>query len=166
MQIMKDVKLDAINKRILTVIHKQSDISNQELAEKVGLSTSACFQRTKALKEGGYFRSFSTDLDLDRIAKNIIAYVEFTLENNSLKMRKNFEAVIENIPEFMDCLRITGDTDYICFTCCSNSQALNILCDDISADASLGIKRIKTRIVMERSKWYLGYPLQKLEWLE
>jgi len=162
----KNLKLDAINKMILSITHLNSDISNQELAEKVGLSPSACLQRMKALKEAGYFVSFHTDLDLDRMVENILAYVEFTLENNSTAFRRRFESAIAQIPEFMDCLRITGDFDYICFTCCSNTQALNTLIDDISGQDKLGIKIVKTRIILERTKWYLGYPLEKLKWID
>ena len=160
------IKLDAINKKILSITHLNSDISNQDLAEQVGLSNSACFQRMKALKEAGYFVSFHTDLDLDRMVEHVLAYVEFTLENNSPKFRKAFEAAIEEIPEFMDCLRVTGDVDYISFTCCSNTQTLNTIVDEISGNEALGIKIVKTRIILERAKWYLGYPLANLKWLE
>lgn len=165
-QVKRHVKLDAINKKILSITHLNSDISNQDLAEQVGLSTSACFQRVKALKEAGYFISFHTDLDLDRMVEHVLAYVEFTLENNTPKARKVFEAVIEEIPEFMDCLRITGDADYIAFTCCSNTQALNQIVDQVSGDERLGVKTVKTRIILERAKWYLGYPLAKLKWID
>lgn len=161
----KTLKLDAINKRILAITHLNSDISNQDLAEQVGLSPSACFQRMKALKEAGYFVSFHTELDLDRMVEHVLAYVEFTLADNSPQARKIFEAEIETLPEFMDCLRITGDTDYICFTCCSNTQALNALIDQVSGQERLGIKTVKTRIILERAKWYLGYPLEKLKWI-
>lgn len=161
----KNLKLDAINKKILSITHLNSDISNQELAERVGLSPSACFQRMKALKEAGYFVSFHTDLDLDRMVEHVLAYVEFTLDNNGPKSRKAFEAAIETYPQFMDCLRITGDVDYICFTCCSNTQALNVLIDDVSGREALGIKIVKTRIILERAKWYLGYPLAQLKWI-
>lgn len=162
----KSIKLDTINKKILTVMNVESDISNQDLADRVGLSPSACFQRVKSLKEAGYFVSFNADMDLDRLVEHVLAYVEFTLDNNSLKNRKRFEKLMEKYPEFMDCMRVTGDTDYIAFTCCSNTQALNALIDEISDDERSGVKTIKTRIILERSKWYLGYPLEKLKWIE
>ncbi len=162
----KNIKLDAINRNILSITHLQSDISNLDLADRVGLSPSACFQRVKALKDAGYFLSFHTDLDLDRLVEHVLAYVEFTLENNTLGARKRFETEINKYPEFMDCLRVTGDTDYIAFTCCANTQALNALIDEISGNERSGIKSINTRIILERSKWYLGYPLSKLKWLE
>ena len=160
------IKLDAINKKILSTLHLHADLSNQELAERVGLSPSACFQRTKALKEAGYFFNFHTEMDLDRICEHVLAYVEFTLESNSAKHRKAFEAAVEAIPEFMDCLRLNDGTDYISFTCSSSMQALNSLCDEISDSERLGVKSIRVRPVLERTKWYLGYPLEKLRWLE
>ena len=162
----KKRRLDAINRKILTITHKRANITNQELADLVGLSNSACFQRMRTLKEAGYFVSFNTDLDLDRMVEHVLAYVEFTLENNNPQARAKFEAVIEDIPEFMDCLRVTGDVDYVCFTCCSNSLELNKLIDEVSGNSDLGIRLVKTRIILERAKWYLGYPLEKLRWLD
>jgi len=161
-----NIKLDSFNKKILSVLHTNADMSNQKLADKVGLSPSACFQRVKGLREAGYFVSFVAELDLDKICSHVLAYVEFTLENNNPEHRAAFESAIAKRVEFMDCVRITGDTDYISFTGCSNVQDLNALCDSISSDKSLGIKKVRTRIVLERSKWYLGYPLDKLKWLD
>lgn len=162
----KNVRLDAINRKILTITHTRSNITNQELADLVGLSNSACFQRMRTLKDAGYFLSFNTDVDLNRMVEHVLAYVDFTLENNSPDARGKFEAVIETIPEFMDCLRVTGDVDYVCFTCCSSPLELNKLIDRVSGDKDLGVRLVKTRIILERPKWYLGYPLQKLRWLD
>ncbi len=162
----KPVKLDAINRKILAIVHLNSDITNAELAEKVNLSPAACSQRTRALRDAGYYFNCHAEVDLDRICEHVIAYVEFTLSNNSLESRRKFEAAIELIPEFMDCLRLSGDVDYISFSCCSNVAELNRLCDSLSSDESLGIQRIVTRIVVERPKFYLGYPIAKLKWLE
>lgn len=160
------MKLDRINREILSITHTRANISNQELADLVGLSNSACLQRVKALKDAGLFKSFNTDLDLNRMVEHVLAYVEFTLENNDLKHRQAFEKVIESIPEFMDCLRITGDTDYVSFTCCANTQTLSTICDELSSNDKLGIRKIRTRIILERAKWYLGYPLKNLKWLD
>lgn len=162
----KKIKLDAINRKILTITHTHADISNQELADLIGLSNSACFQRVKALREAGYFLSFNTDLDLNRMVHHVLAYVEFTLVDNGHDGRVRFEAAIEEIPEFMDCFRISGDTDYICFTCCSTLPDLSKLTDDLTADQTLGIRHIKTRVILDRAKWYLGYPLDRLKWLD
>ena len=154
------------NKKILATIHKYADISNQELAERVGLSASACFQRKKALQEAGYFFNFHTEMDLDRICEHVLAYVEFYLKSNTAQQRRQFENALQDIPEFMDCLRMSGDVDYISFTCFPNYNALKQMCDSLSENPNLGINRIVIRPVLERTKWYLGSPLEKLKWID
>ncbi|WP_133471817.1 Lrp/AsnC family transcriptional regulator [Paraglaciecola marina] len=162
----KTVKLDAINKKILATLHKNADLSNQELSDAVALSPSACFQRTKALKEAGYFVNFQTEMDLDRLCEHVLAYVEFKLDNNTVNGRAAFEEAINQLPEFMDCVRVSDDIDYISFTCFPDIKALNQACNELSANPKLGIERIKTRVILERAKWCLGYPLEKLKWIE
>ena len=166
MPMKKRVKLDPINRKIIAKIHSQSDITNQRLAEEIGLSPAACSQRVSALREAGYFFNFHCEVDLDRTFEHVLAYVEFTLSENSLPTRRAFEAEIEKYPEFMDCLRVSGEVDYVSFTCAHNIQALNKICDAVSARAEFRIKRIVMRPILERSKWYLGYPIERLKWLE
>lgn len=74
------------------------------------------------------------------MVEHVLAYVEVTLENNSLKSQKRFDAAIGGIPQFMNCQRITGDVDYMSFTCSSNTQSLNWLIDNLSARVELGMK--------------------------
>ena len=64
------------------------------------------------------------------------------------------------------CDRVTGDVDYICFACSSGLRELNELIDRVSGNVDLGVRLVKTSILLERAKWYLGYPLNNLRWLE
>ncbi|MEP0177023.1 MAG: hypothetical protein ABJH28_17455 [Paraglaciecola sp.] len=66
----------------------------------------------------------------------------------------------------MDCVRVSDDIDYISFTCFPDIKALNQSCNELSANPKLGIERLKTRVILERAKWCLGYPLEKLKWIE
>ena len=161
----KTIKLDSYNKKILATLHLQADLTNVELAEIVNLSPSACFQRVKALKEAGYFRTFHADVDLEQMCEHILAYIEFTLDNNSAPQVRKFSSALEQIPEIMDCMQLSGDVDFISLSCFPNIKALNETCSKLSDDPTLAIKRIKTRSVLERTKWFLGYPLEKLKWL-
>ena len=160
------IKLDAINQKLLTIIQYQSDISNNELAEKVGLSPAACSKRVTSLRQSGVLTGFHAEVDLKQICEHVLAYVEFTLKANDPESRARFADVINTIPEFMDCLRLTGSVDYISFTCCRNIEELNKLCDRISGDTKLGVEKISSRIIIDRTKWFLGYPIDKLKWLQ
>ncbi|WP_068547009.1 Lrp/AsnC family transcriptional regulator [Thalassotalea crassostreae] len=160
----KSIKIDRYNKKILATLHLKADLTNIELAEIVNLSPSACFQRVKILKEAGYFRTFGADINLEQICEHVFAYIEFTLEDNSFPVRKKFLAVIDTIPEIMDCMQISGDVDYISFCCFADIESLNEKCDQLSANQEFVIKKLKTRVVLERSKFFLGFPLERLKW--
>lgn len=162
----KVIKIDSYNKKIIAILHLQADLTNIELAEKVNLSPSACFQRVKALKEAGYFRTFHADVNLDQLCEHVFAYIEFTLYDNSAPVRKKFANTIRDIPEIMDCLQLSGDVDYISLSCFSNIKKLNITCNELSNNSALSIKHLKTRIVLDRAKWFIGYPLAQLKWLD
>ena len=156
----KVIKIDSYNRKILACLHLQADLTNIELAEKVNLSPSACFQRVKSLKEAGYFRSFHADVNLDQLCEHVFSYIEFTLNDNSAPTG------IKIANEIMDCLQLSGDVDYISLSCFSNINKLNDFCNKLSDDETLSIKRINTRIVLDRAKWFLGYPLAQLKWLD
>ncbi|MBB1362204.1 Lrp/AsnC family transcriptional regulator [Shewanella sp. SR44-4] len=162
----KKMKIDSYNKKILSTLHLEGALTNIELAEKVNLSPSACFQRVKALKEAGYFRNLHADVNLDQLCEHVLAYIEFTLEDNSAPSRRRFVSRIHEIPEIMDCMQLSGDVDYISLSCFPNLKKLNEVCSELSDQTDLRIKHIKTRIVLERAKWFLGYPLSKLKWLD
>jgi Lrp/AsnC family leucine-responsive transcriptional regulator len=162
----KVIKIDNYNKKILATLHLEADLTNIELAEKVNLSPSACFQRVKALKEAGYFRTFHADVNLDQLCEHVLAYIEFTLEENGAPTRRKFANAIQNIPEIMDCMQLSGDVDFISLSCFSDIKKLNAVCNTLSDNPELSIKRIKTRIVLDRAKWFLGYPLAHLKWLD
>tara|TARA_R110000744_G_scaffold173447_2_gene292187 strand:- start:4783 stop:5241 length:459 start_codon:yes stop_codon:yes gene_type:complete len=147
-------------------LHLQADLTNIELAEKVSLSTSACFQRVKALKEAGYFRASHADVDLEQLCEHVFAYIEFTFDNNSAAMRRKFADVIKDMPHIMDCMQLSGDVDYISFSFFPEIKALNEACTALSDNPNLSIKHIKTRIVLDRAKWFLGYPLAHLKWID
>ena len=159
----KTIKIDRYNQKILAILHLTADLTNVELAEQVNLSPSACFQRVKALKEAGYFRTFHADINLEQICEHVFAYMEFTLEDNNLAARRKFLADIHNIPEIMDCMQLSGDIDYISFCCFADIQALNAMCDRLTGSSQYAIKKLTTRIVLERAKFFLGYPLEKLK---
>lgn len=162
----RPIKIDAIHRKMLAIVQKRADITNQELADLIGLSPAACSQRMNALKEAGFFISFHAEVDLERLCEHVLAYVEFTLKSNDPESCARFADAIEEIPEFMDCLRLSGEVDFISFTCCAGIKELGEVCDRLASDPKLGITRINRRIIIDRAKWYYGYPISKLKWLD
>jgi len=138
-------------------------ISNIELAEKVALTPSACLQRTRALEDAGYILKYVMAVDLEKVCVHIMSYLEVTLSGHRMADHERFEKAVRLRPEFVDCLRINGESDYIAFVVCSTIAALNSLCDDLLSE-ELPVARIESRIVMDKPKWFAGYPMDRLEW--
>ncbi|MFQ3198526.1 MAG: Lrp/AsnC family leucine-responsive transcriptional regulator [Paraglaciecola sp.] len=105
-------------------------------------------------------------MDLDLLCEHVLAYVEFNLHSNTPLGRAAFEAAINKIPEFMYCVCLSDDTDYISFTCFADINSLNACCNELSAIPDLGIKQLKKPVILERAIRCLGYPLEKLRWIE
>jgi Lrp/AsnC family leucine-responsive transcriptional regulator len=156
-------KLDAVDKRILAVLQQEARISNIELARRIGLSPSACLQRTKAMEKAGYILKYVMAVDLDRVCVNVKVYAEFTLASHQRRDLAKFEKLIDSIPEFIACWRVNGRVDYIALAVCSSIADFNSLSNDLLARNS-GIVRVDSSTVLDAPKWFGGYALSALEW--
>ena len=157
------LKLDRINQRILSSLQENARISNIDLAEKVGLSPSACLQRAKALEEAGYIHSYLGVVNLDKVCVNVMAYVEITMKTHDQLILKEFERHIKDIPHIVDCMRLAGSIDYLAFVVASTVPDLNQLCNQLLEQCG-HIDKMNTHIVMSKPKWLAGYPLAELAW--
>ena len=73
------MQLDATDRRILRVLQRQGRVTNAELAELVHLSPSACHRRVQRLESEGVIADYVALLDLKRIGRPTIVYVEIKL---------------------------------------------------------------------------------------
>ena len=159
----RTIKLDRINRRILTELQDNARISNNDLSERVGLSPSACLQRVKALEEAGYILQYVMVTDVNKLCVNVKAYAHITLKNHGYQDFSIFEKGIRNYPQAVDCLRVNGEIDYISLIMCSTIEEFNEFCDEL-LQSSLGVAKITSYFVLDEPKWFGGYPLDNLQW--
>jgi Lrp/AsnC family leucine-responsive transcriptional regulator len=160
---MKSIKLDRLNRRILSELQSNARISNNELSSRVGLSPSACLQRVKALEDAGYILGYVTVVDLNKLCINVKAYAMITLVNHDYQSFSIFEKGIQKYTEAVDCLRINGDVDYVAFVICSSIDDFNTFCDKL-LQSDLGVAKVTGHFVLDEPKWFAGYPLDLLQW--
>jgi Lrp/AsnC family leucine-responsive transcriptional regulator len=107
------MNIDRYDKRILDVLQKEGRISNQELAERIGLSSSPCLRRVRALEESGVIAGYRAHLDSKKLGLNLVALVHISMDRHTPERFDNFEKEIVAMPEVLECLLITGqDADY------------------------------------------------------
>jgi len=107
------MELDRIDKRILAELQRNARISNQELADKVGLSPSPCLRRVRALEESGLITGYSTQLDASKLGLKLMALVQISMDRHTPDRFEQLEASIREWPQVLECILITGQAaDY------------------------------------------------------
>lgn len=106
-------KLDDIDHRILRELTRDARQSNLALADRVGLSPSACLRRVQTLERAGVIKGYRAVLDLDRLGIGFTAYVTVGLNNHTKTSQEAFERAIARAPQVRECHNITGTVEYL-----------------------------------------------------
>ena len=107
------MELDRYDRRILEVLQEEGRISNQELADRIGLSPSPCLRRVKALEEGGVLTAYRALVDSRKLGLTLMALIYISMDRHTPDRFANFEAKVKELPEVLQCLLVTGqDADY------------------------------------------------------
>jgi Lrp/AsnC family leucine-responsive transcriptional regulator len=107
------IKLDPYDRRILAVLQEDGRISNQELADRIGLSPSPCLRRVRALEEAGIIAGYRALLDPAKLGLDLLVILSIAMDRHTPERFAGFEAAVSALPEVQECLLITGrDADY------------------------------------------------------
>lgn len=105
--------LDRYDIKILHELQQDGALSNQELAERVGLTAAPCSRRVKQLEETGVIASRIVRIDERKVNLSMIVLLNISMDKHTPERFEVFEEKITNIPEVMECYLITGNTaDY------------------------------------------------------
>ncbi len=128
--------LDRYDRQILTLLQENGRLSNQELADRIGLSPSPCLRRVRALEEAGLITAYRALVDEQKLGLSLTVLVHISMDRHTPERFENFERSIRALPEVLECLLITGqDADY----------QLKLVVKDMNAYQDLLLNRI-TRI--------------------
>lgn len=108
------MKLDRLDRHILELLQRNGDISNLELAEKVGLSPTPCARRVKQLEKSGFIIRKVTLLDPAKLGLNLVAYTQISMDRHTPECVRNFQREICFFPEVLECNVVAGQSaDYL-----------------------------------------------------
>jgi Lrp/AsnC family leucine-responsive transcriptional regulator len=106
-------KLDKYDKAILNALQNNGRLSNQELADQIGLSPSACLRRFKALETAGVIIGYRALLDARSLGLDLMALVHISMDKHTHERFEAFDDAIQALPNVVECLLLTGQTaDY------------------------------------------------------
>lgn len=107
------MEIDEIDRRILRELRADGRLSNTKLAEKVGLSTTPCWNRVRALEEGGMIEGYTALLSQTALGYPDTVIIEVTLDRHDDDIFDKFGQALATLPEVMEAYLLTGEYDYL-----------------------------------------------------
>jgi DNA-binding Lrp family transcriptional regulator len=105
--------LDRIDIAILETLQREGRLSNASLAEKVGLSQSACSRRLDILEKTGVIKGYHARLSNDALAHGTTVIVHISLSGQFERSLAEFEAAVRRCPNVLSCHLVSGEYDYV-----------------------------------------------------
>jgi len=97
----------------MRALQKNARLSNAELAEIVGMSTTACWNRTRQLEADGYIRGYVALLDQQKLGFADVVLIEVTLDRHDDDALARFGDELATLPEVLEAYLVSGEYDYL-----------------------------------------------------
>ncbi len=144
-------ELDGMDIRILRVLQEEGRISKSELASRVHLSNSACFERMRRLEQSGIIRSYHARLDLDLLGEVQIFHTHVVLGAHRMEDFRKFESYVEHSDMIAECYGLGGGIDYSLTCVARRISDYQRLIDDLLS-SGLNVERYYTYVVTKQVK--------------
>ena len=106
------IEFDRTDRKILAALQLDGRLTNNELAEQVGLSASQCSRRRSRLEESGCIRGYHAQLDREAAGVGLVSIVSITLNSHNADNAKLFAELIAELPSVLEAHSLTGEMDY------------------------------------------------------
>ncbi len=143
--------LSASDVKLLTALQQDARLTTAELAERAGLSSSACWRRIKALEDEGYITGYHARVDPQRFGYAVTAFVLITVASHQDEDAVAFETAIRRMPEIMACHAVSGTPDFIIQIV---AEGLDSYADGVLMKLRRlpGVREIKTSFILKELK--------------
>ncbi len=159
---MGRVKLDAVDRKILSCLQSDGRITNVDLSEKVGITAPPCLRRVRALEEEGFIKGYHADLDQDALGFGLTVFAMVGLHSQAESDLQAFEEKVQEWPMVRECFMLNGEIDFI----------LKIVAEDLAAfqhfltgelTPAPNVASVKTSLTIRTSKHRPGIPLPEVK---
>ncbi len=154
------MNIDRYDRKILALLQANGRLTNQELAESIGLSASPCLRRLRQLEESGVITGYHASLDPRMLGFNLTALIHISMDQHTEERFSEFERQIGEIPQIVECLLITGQAaDYQLKAVVRDMDAYReLLLDRITRIP--GVSGVHTSFVLKQSGGSLQLPVE------
>lgn len=150
--------LDAVDRRLLSLLQEDCSLTNQALAERVHISPPTCLRRVKRLQEAGFIEKQIAILAIDKLGAGLTGIVEISLEHQGAEKQDEFERRVHDEPAVQQCYRVSPGPDFVLVVAVPDMPAYHALVHRLFT-AQANVRNIRAFFSVKRSKFAPGVPL-------
>ncbi|MCL6415286.1 Lrp/AsnC family transcriptional regulator [Aestuariirhabdus sp. Z084] len=144
--------IDRLDTAILKQLQQDCSVTNQQLAERVGLSPPACLKRVRKLKQSGLIKQQVALLDQEQLGACLHMVVEVEMERDRYDLYQQFAKRVNAAEEVKQCYQVTGEVDFVLIVVVADMVAYEAFCRQVLY-AEANMKNFRTLISMKRVKF-------------
>lgn len=114
--------MDAIDKKLLTLLQEDTKKTTKELSDKLNLSVTAVYERVKKLEREKIIKNYVALLDRNKINKGFVVFCHLKLIQHTKECIMTFENEVVQLKEVLECFHVSGDYDYILKVCVKDME--------------------------------------------
>lgn len=154
------IDVDGFDLKMLAALQGDGRLTNQQLADAVGLSASQCSRRRTRLEEDGIVAGYHADLAAERLGFNVVAFVHITLATHSPDNAKHFRDLVQRVDDVQEAYSLTGDADYLLKIILRDLKSLSDIINNVLMPHP-SVAHVRSSIVLDRLKATTKLPLGK-----
>ncbi|MDF9813270.1 Lrp/AsnC family leucine-responsive transcriptional regulator [Streptomyces sp. SPB162] len=155
--VLENVSMDAIDRRILRELQADGRLTNQELAQRVGLTPSPCLRRVRQLEDDGVIRGYRAVVEPSAVGRGfeVFASVEVRRDRDSVAA---FEAQLQSTPDVVEAYRLYGAPGCLLRIAVADSEAYERFWTEKLISLP-GVSDVNSQMIMKRIKAPQGVPV-------
>ena len=147
----RQATVDAVDRAILEQVAQDARITNQRLAERVGIAPSTALARLRALRERGVIRGFHAEVDLAALGRPLQALIAVRLAVHARDQIDAFTDTVRRLPGVLMVFHLTGVTDYLVWVAAADAQDLReFVVDHLATHPS--VSHAETSLIYEHRR--------------
>lgn len=150
-------RLDAIDRKILTVLQEDASLSVAEIGDRVGLSSTPCWKRIQRLEAEGIILRRVALVDQNKIGLGITVFVSIESSDHSEAWLRRFADAVSAMPEVMEFYRMAGDVDYMLRVVVADMHNYDVFYKKLIS--AVPLKNVTSRFAMEKIKSVTALPV-------
>ena len=147
------------DRAILAELQRDSRLTMQQLAEKVGMSSSACWRRVRSLEESGVIDRYAVIVNPAKAGFALSSMTQVSLARHEERSVENFVTEVLRHPEVLECFATSGEADFHLRVVVEDIDAYNKFLDDFIFRIP-GVSQVRSNIVLKEIKADTALPLK------